>query len=159
MDFQPIESLAPYKDLIPPEDRASELERFVTEWLTPQLDRLNVLRREALHKVVFYDMGLVALGINSQLSSWIPRSERYRRQRKGEIVSAVRDRAHADHAAKTRKWTEATIKAQVDSELAVWDALVQSLKMVREDMFAIISFTQSSMRNIRNEELQGNIQS
>jgi hypothetical protein len=157
-DFVPIETIAPYKDLVPPEDRASELERFVTEWLTVQLAHMNQLRAEAVHKGVMYNMARVAMGVNSQLSSWIPRAERYRRQRKKEIADAVRERAAADKASKTRTWNETQIKEHVDAELAIWDALIESLRLVRDDMSTIISFAQSTMRWMQTEEMTGNLQ-
>jgi hypothetical protein len=159
-EFQPIESLAPYKDLVPQEDRASELQRFVTEWLAPQLAEINRLREVAVHKGIMYQMGLTALGVNSQLSSWIPRAQRYRRQRKQETGDSVRARAAADaKAVPPIKWTEARIKDHIDAELALWDALIDSLRSVREDMMTIISFTQSTMRWMQTEEFQGNLQS
>lgn len=158
MEFQPIESLSPYKDLVPQEDRASELGRFVNEWLTPQLDQINELRLIAYHKDTMRKIATVALGINSQLSSWIPRAERYKRQRKNEISGGVRERALADKKAGVRSWTEPMIKAQIDADMAVWDALVQSLEMVRQDMSTYISFAQTTMKTMTTEEYSGNLQ-
>jgi hypothetical protein len=103
-------------------------------------------------------MARVAMGVNSQLSSWIPRAERYRRQRKKEIADAVRERAAADKASKTRTWNETQIKEHVDAELAIWDALIESLRLVRDDMSTIISFAQSTMRWMQTEEMTGNLQ-
>jgi hypothetical protein len=165
MEFQPIESIAPYHDLVPAEDRASELERFVTEWLTPQLAQMDRLRAEAVHVGVMYNLGRLAMGINSQLSSWIPRAERYRKQRRKEIAEAVRERGRADVTATNpnaksgnKGWSEAKVKESVDAEIALWDALIESLRMVRDDMSTTISFAQTTMRWMRSEEMSGNLE-
>lgn len=157
--FQPIESLAPYKDLVPQEDRASELQRFVTEWLAPQLTEMNRLREVAVHKGIMYQMGLLAIGINTQLASWIPRAKVYRRQRRREVGDVIRARAAADgRATPPIKWAEGRIKDHMEADLAMWDELISSLTFVRDDMMTIISFAQSTMRWMQTEEFQGNLQ-
>lgn len=155
--FRRIESIAPYEGLVPDETRAQQLERFVEDWLTPELGRLNELRIHAIHKQQIHEMGMIAMGINSQLASWLPRARKQRRDRVSEVTREVVEQSDKRVEIGHKKLTERDIKHRIEDQMSTWDALVDSLQMVHANMNNVISFSQSSMRSITSDELGGSL--
>jgi hypothetical protein len=141
-----------YDPLPTPATGEQQLAVFLTERLAPELERLRAAHLHAVHKGDLYDLGRRAGALRIEVSQQLAEAQR-------ALSVAVADELAIAHRANRSDKLEGqsrpadVVKAAAKSRVAALQKTVDLLRYAREDLASTLSFVQSAMRAMRDEEL------
>lgn len=141
-----------YQPLARPDDPEQALAAFIEQRLAPELAALAQAHAGAVHKMDLYDLGRRAGALRFEVSSWLAEAQRLLSQATAEQLSVAHRANLADRDEKAAAPME-ILRANAKGRVALLQRAVDMLKYAREDLGSTLSFVQSSMRSMRDEEL------
>jgi hypothetical protein len=141
-----------YHDLPKRLNPHEEIKQWVDQTLMPGIDKINDIRTKAAHKADLHDMGMITSGLLLQIG-------RYRAMARQELAKAkasesrrIEQEANIAKDIDAKRVTKAEAKMMLAENLADWQYYVDLLGDIQDGLGKQLSFLQSSIRAMREEE-------
>lgn len=142
-----------YDDLAPAASAEERLAAFLTEELAPELDRIRQANAAAVHKADLFQVGQRAIALRIAVSRELAEATRQLSVATAEETRIAVQRKAVKRQVDAERVPADVTRTEVRERVAVLQAAVDLLKYHRDDLGTLISFVQTAIRSMHDEEI------
>lgn len=143
-----------YHPMQPPRSFEEQLTEFITDELSPELERIRRKVASPSHKADLFEIGHLAIALRMQISTWLARTERELDRQSATQYEALWEasRAQATESG-ARAMPADLLKVKVREACGALIEAKGLLNYYRSDLDSLQSYVQTGVRSMRDEEM------
>lgn len=131
-----------------------KLTEFITNELSPELERIRRKVASPAHKADLFEIGHLAIALRMQISTWLAKTERELDRQTATQYEAMWEASRAQAVeAKARAMPADLVKVKVREACGALIEAKGLLNYYRSDLDALQSYVQTGVRSMRDEEM------
>lgn len=144
-DYQPMSTPRPFVE---------RLSEFITDELSPELERIRRKVAAPSHKADLFEIGHLAIALRMRISTWLAQTERELDRQTATQYEAMWESSRAQAAeANARAMPADLLKAKVREACGALIEAKGLLNYYRSDLDSLQSYVQTGVRSMRDEEM------